>query len=108
MRTPDHIKLRYIMLNHFEKRWTSGQSYRDLVGTYGEDAISKSSVEKWFARFKSGDTDVEDKEGRGRKSEFDDEALLEAIEEDESQTTRMCSCLSRSSVKMWTRSSLLS
>ena len=77
------------MLNHFEKRWTSGQSYRDLVGTYGEDAISKSSVEKWFARFKSGDTDVEDKEGRGRKSEFDDEALLEAIEEDESQTTRM-------------------
>ena len=33
MRTPDHIKLRYIMLNHFEKRWTSGQSYRDLVGT---------------------------------------------------------------------------
>ena len=89
MRTPDHIKLRYIMLNHFEKGWTAAQSFRDLTNTYGEGTIGESTVRTWFARFKSGDKDVEDKEGRGRPSELDDDALLEAVEQDESYTTRM-------------------
>ena len=89
MRTPDHIKLRYIMLHHFEKGWTAAQSFRDLTNTYGEGTIGKSTVRTWFARFKSGDKDVEDKEGRGRPSELDDDALLEAVEQDESYTTRM-------------------
>ncbi|GFU44130.1 histone-lysine N-methyltransferase SETMAR [Trichonephila clavipes] len=38
---------------------------------------------------KTGDTSLEDKLGRGRRSDFDDQALLEAVEEDESLTTRM-------------------
>ena len=88
MRTPYHIKLRYIMLNHFEKGWTAAQSFRDLTNTYGEGTIGESTVRTWFARFKSGDKDVEDKEGRGRPSELDDDALLEAVEQDESYTTR--------------------
>src|SRR6185437_152768 len=89
MRTPDHIKLRYIMLNHFEKGWTAAQSFRDLTNTYGEGTIGKSTVRTWFARFKSGDKDVENKEGRGKPSELDNDALLEAVEKDESYTTRM-------------------
>ena len=43
MRTPDHIKLRYIMLNHFEKGWTAAQSFRDLTNTYGEGTIGVST-----------------------------------------------------------------
>ena len=89
MPIPNHTEIRYVMLNHFKKKWTSGQSYSDLVATYGEEAISKSTVEKWFARFRSGDTNVEDKEREGRPSELDDDALLEAVEADESWTTRM-------------------
>ena len=61
MRTPDHIKLRYIMLNHFEKGWTAAQSFRDLTNTYGEGTIGESTVLIWFARFKSGDKDVRTK-----------------------------------------------
>ena len=76
MRTPDHIKLRYIMLNHFEKGWTAAQSFRDLTNTYGEGTTGESTVRTWFVRFKSGDKDVEDKEGRGRPSELDDDAHL--------------------------------
>ncbi|KAK6736822.1 hypothetical protein RB195_019488 [Necator americanus] len=37
----------------------------------------------------NGDISLEDKEGRGRPSDFDDQALLTAVEEDESLTTRM-------------------
>uniref|UniRef100_A0A914BV98 Uncharacterized protein n=1 Tax=Acrobeloides nanus TaxID=290746 RepID=A0A914BV98_9BILA len=40
-------------------------------------------------RFKDGDTSLKDEEGRGRRSDFDDQALLDAVEEDESLTTRI-------------------
>ena len=46
-------------------------------------------VQKWFKRFKDGDTTLKDEEGRGRGSDFDDQALLDAVEEDESLTTRI-------------------
>ncbi|GFY55830.1 histone-lysine N-methyltransferase SETMAR [Trichonephila inaurata madagascariensis] len=44
---------------------------------------------KWFARFKSSDTSLEDKPGKGRPSDFDDQALLAVGEDDEGLTTRM-------------------
>ncbi|GFV25554.1 histone-lysine N-methyltransferase SETMAR [Trichonephila clavipes] len=50
---------------------------------------SESQCREWFARFKSCDTSLEDKPGRGRPSDFDDQALLAAVDEDESLTTRM-------------------
>uniref|UniRef100_A0A914C7L9 Mos1 transposase HTH domain-containing protein n=1 Tax=Acrobeloides nanus TaxID=290746 RepID=A0A914C7L9_9BILA len=71
MRTPDHIKLRSIMLNHFEKGWTAAQSFRDLTNTYGEGTIGESTVEL----------------------ELDDDALLEAVEQDENTLPE---CLERS------------
>uniref|UniRef100_A0A914CSZ2 Transposase n=1 Tax=Acrobeloides nanus TaxID=290746 RepID=A0A914CSZ2_9BILA len=40
-------------------------------------------------RLKDGDTSLKDEEGRGRHSDFDDQALLDAVEEDESLTTRI-------------------
>uniref|UniRef100_A0A914EHL7 Uncharacterized protein n=1 Tax=Acrobeloides nanus TaxID=290746 RepID=A0A914EHL7_9BILA len=44
---------------------------------------------KWFKKFKSGDTNLEDEEGRGRPFDFNDAALLETMEEDESLMTIM-------------------
>jgi transposase len=77
------------MLYHLQKRWTAAQSFRDLNELFGEGTISQAQVYRWFDRFKSGDTSLEDEEGRGRPSDFDDQALLAAVEEDESLTTRM-------------------
>ena len=50
---------------------------------------NNQQVEKWFKKFKSSDTNLADEEGRGRPLNFDDQALLAALEEDESMTTRM-------------------
>ena len=49
----------------------------------------QSQVEKWFMKFKSGDTNLTDEKGRGRPSNFDDQTLLAAVEEDKSLTTRI-------------------
>jgi len=89
MRVDNHNHIRHIVLYHFEKGWTAAQSFRDLNELFGQGTITQQGVQKWFARFKSGDTSLEDKPGRGRPSDFDDQALLAAVEEDESLTTRM-------------------
>ncbi|KAI4465823.1 mariner mos1 transposase-like protein [Holotrichia oblita] len=89
MRIENRIHIRYIMLYHFEKSWSATQSFRDLNDLFGEEIISKSQVERWFKNFKSDDTNLADEEGRGRPSNFNDQALLAAVEEDESLTTRM-------------------
>ncbi|CAD5226558.1 unnamed protein product [Bursaphelenchus xylophilus] len=77
------------MLYHFEKGWKAAQSFRDLNELFGEGTISESQCREWFARFKSGDTSLQDKPRRGRPSDFDDQALLAAVEDGESLTTRM-------------------
>uniref|UniRef100_A0A914CF45 Transposase n=1 Tax=Acrobeloides nanus TaxID=290746 RepID=A0A914CF45_9BILA len=48
-----------------------------------------TKVERWFKKFKSDNTNLEDEEERGRSSDFDNAALLETVEGDESLTTRM-------------------
>jgi histone-lysine N-methyltransferase SETMAR len=89
MRVTNHIHIRHIMLYHFKKEMTPTESWRDLNATFGEGTISKRQCYEWFYRFETGDTSLEDKEGRGRPSDFDDNALIQAVEEDESLTTRM-------------------
>ncbi len=89
MRVDNHIHIRHIMLYHYQKGWRAAQSFRDLNELFGEGTISQSQVERWFKKFKSGNTNLEDDEGRGRPSDFDDQALLTAVEEDECLTTRI-------------------
>uniref|UniRef100_A0A914BUV8 Mos1 transposase HTH domain-containing protein n=1 Tax=Acrobeloides nanus TaxID=290746 RepID=A0A914BUV8_9BILA len=89
MRTHNHIHLRHIMLYYFEKGHTAAEAFRDLNDLFGERTIGRKTIYEWFDRFKSGDTSLEDKPGRGRPSDFDDQALLAAMEEDESLTTRI-------------------
>ena len=84
MRVDNHVHVRHIMLYHFEKGWKATESARDINELFGEGTIGERMVQKWFKRFKDGDTSLKDEEGRGRRSDFDDQALLDAVEEDES------------------------
>ncbi|KAF8763920.1 Histone-lysine N-methyltransferase SETMAR like protein [Argiope bruennichi] len=89
MHVNNHTHIRHIMLYHFEKGLKEAQSFRDLNELFGEGTISESRYREWFARFKSGDTSLEDKSGIGRPSDFDYQALLAAVEGDESLPIRM-------------------
>uniref|UniRef100_A0A914EC09 Mos1 transposase HTH domain-containing protein n=1 Tax=Acrobeloides nanus TaxID=290746 RepID=A0A914EC09_9BILA len=89
MRTDNHIHLRHIMLWNFEKGMFAAATFREINQFFGEGTIGQNTVKNWFRRFKSGDISLEDKEERGRPSDFDDQALLAAVEEDESLTTRI-------------------
>ena len=89
MRVENHVHIRHILLYHFEKGHKAAEAFRDLNELFGEGTIDESTVRRWFIRFKSGNTSLEDEGGRGRPSDFNDQALLDAVEEDESLTTRI-------------------
>ena len=89
MRVENHVHIRHIMLYHFETGHKAAEAFRDLNELFGEGTIGERQVRRWFERFKSGDTSLEDEGGKGWPSDFDDQALLGAVEEDESLTTRL-------------------
>ena len=66
--------VRHIMVYHFEKGQTAAEGFCDLNELFSEGTIGERQVRRWFERFKSGDTSLEDEEGRGRPSNFDDQA----------------------------------
>ena len=58
------------------------ESHRILVEVYGDHALSEWTCQKWFARFKSGDFDLEDQERAGCTKKFEDAELEALLDED--------------------------
>ena len=52
------------------------------------NALNIRVCQKWFAKFRSGDFDLEDKERSGRPQELETDNLEELLEEDPRQSTR--------------------
>ena len=80
MRVDNHTHIRHIILYHFEKGHTATEAFRNLNELFGEGTISERQVRRWFNCLKSGNTSLEDEEGRSHPSDFDDQPLLQVIE----------------------------
>ena len=65
---------------------TAAESHCMLVEVYGEHALAERTCQKWFARFKSGDCDLEDEERPGQPKKFENEELEALLSEDCCQT----------------------
>jgi len=89
MMIDNHIHIMHVLLYHYAKGWTTAKSFRDINKIFGEGTISGSQCREWFSRFESVYTNLEDNSGRGRLSDFNDKALLAAVEQDDRSTTRM-------------------
>lgn len=83
---PNKIFLRGVLLHYFNMNKSAAESHRILKEVYGEHALAEQTCRKWFARFKSGDFDLEDKERPGPPKKFEDKELEELLEENSSQT----------------------
>ncbi|GFY59035.1 histone-lysine N-methyltransferase SETMAR [Trichonephila inaurata madagascariensis] len=89
MRVENHSHTHHSYALPLRESMESSSHFAISTNFWGKGTISKNQCREWFARFKSGDTSLKDKPGRGLRSDFDDQALLAAVEEDESLTTRM-------------------
>ena len=78
--------LRGVLRHYFNMKEAAAESHRILVEVYGEHALAERTCQKWFARFKSGDFDLEDEERPGQPKKFEDEELEAIFDEHCCQT----------------------
>ena len=83
---PEKSFLRGVLLHYFNMKKSAAESHRILVDVYGEHALAEQTCRKWFARFKNGNFDLEDKERPGQPKKFEDEDLVTLLDEDPGQT----------------------
>jgi len=83
---PNKVFLRGVLLHYFNMKKSASESHRILVEVYGDHALSERTCQKWFARFKSGNFDLEDQERAGCPKKFEDAELQALLDVDPCQT----------------------
>lgn len=83
---PNKVFLRGVLLHYFNMKKKAAESHRILVEVYGEHALAERTCQKWFARFKIGNFDLEDDERPGQPKKFEDHELETLLDQDPSQT----------------------
>lgn len=78
--------MRHVLIFLYNQKKKSAESYRILVETYGDNAPSQKTCERWFYQFKMGDFNVNDKEHPGPSKKFEDTDLQALLDEDDAQT----------------------
>ena len=66
----------------------AAETAQDICMVYGEGVIGKSTAKKWFAKFKNGNFDIDNKPHSRRPSEFDEDHLKALLKEKSRQTNR--------------------
>lgn len=82
------MHFRHILLFFYQKGVKATDAQREICSVYGDSAISPDTCQRWFARFRSGNMNLEDATRSGRPSTTDDDQILAAIEVDRHLTTR--------------------
>ena len=83
---PSKQHLREVLIHYFHLKKNATEANRLLTEAYPDYSISVSMCQEWFARFRSGDFETEDKERSGRSKTFEDEELEALLDEDPCQT----------------------
>jgi transposase len=79
------------LLLHFQKGLdlNASEAARNICKVYGEGIVAERTVRKWFKIFREESDRLTDNPRSGRPREVNRHAVIEAIEENPSMTTRM-------------------
>ena len=86
--TPDKIHLRHVMLFQFNQGKNATQAAKEISFVYGEGAVSARDCQKWFARFRDGNFNLDDEERSSRPQELETTKLEKLLDEDPRQSSR--------------------
>ena len=82
------VHFRHILLYYFKKGKRAAEAHRKICGVYGDDALTERAAQKWFAKFRSGDTSLEDGPRNGRPTEVDSNDIKALVEQDRTLKVR--------------------
>ena len=83
------LKIRERLLHEYQQGYYVAEARRNICQALGYEAVKQTCAKKWFLRFHQGDTSTKEKPRSGRPWEVDRPAVLEAVEENPTLTTRM-------------------
>ena len=75
-------QIRAILLYEFKNGRRAADTARNINQVFGLETISERAAQYWFSRFRDGNENLEDEEGRGRPSKIEDDQLKGLIETD--------------------------
>jgi histone-lysine N-methyltransferase SETMAR len=81
-------KIRVIFLYEFKMERNAAETARNINHAFGQGTTSERTVERWFQKFRNGDQNLEDQEGRGRDSAINNDELKALVEADSRTTVR--------------------
>ncbi len=79
---------RHILLFYYRKGKNAVQARKKSVDVLGEDVLTERQYQNWFAKFRSGNFDVEDARHSGRTFEADEDTIKALIDANRRITTR--------------------
>jgi transposase len=80
---------RLLMLHEYKLGTKAAKAAEKINQAWGNNTVGESTVYERYREFKTGNEDLDHKQGAGRPKEIDRDAILEAIEENPSLTCRM-------------------
>lgn len=83
----DKIHLRHCMLFLFKLGKTAAESKKMIDEAYGDGSVGSSTCREWFAKFKKGEFDLDDKPRSGRPQEYGSDGLQTVLDDDPIQST---------------------
>jgi hypothetical protein len=84
----NNVHYRHILLYYFKKGKRAAEAYKKIYRVYGDDVLTERVYQKWFAKFRSRDFDVNDAPRSRRPAEIDSSDVKTIIDKNPSQSMR--------------------
>ncbi|KMQ83636.1 histone-lysine n-methyltransferase setmar-like protein [Lasius niger] len=76
----NRVNLRVIMMYEFRRRTLISNTVKNICGVFGENAVSISTCERWFAKFERGDFNLDDQPRSGCPPKIDDDIVRNLVD----------------------------